>query len=212
MKEDIVVAFRSPDDFKEDQLTDVLRIGTRKLLPQAVEAEVETFLKGHGSLIYDTGQRRVLRNGYLPERDIQIGSAIRFTSAILPPYLRRAKSLEDLLPWLYPKGISSGDFSEALTALLGTEVPVLSASSVAQLKGVRQGEMDRQQQRGHKNVRFAVHERLDTAFRERKPAEIRSRRKQTANLPSPFCVRRPGHLVSSSLTPSTLSDIVEQCD
>ena len=97
-------------------MTEVLRTGARKLLAQAAEAEVETFLEGHGSLINEAGQRRVVRNGYLPERDIQTGigavsvrrvrdrgagmggPAIRFTSAILPPYLRRTRSLEDLLP------------------------------------------------------------------------------------------------------------------
>lgn len=167
MKEDTIVVFRSPDDFQEDPLTEVLRTGARKLLAQAVEAEVETFLEGHGSLIDESGRRRVVRNGYLPERDIQTGigavsvrrprvrdhgavgdgPAVRFTSAILPPYLRRTKSLEDLLPWLYLKGISSGDFSEALAALLGANAPGLSASAVVRLKEVWQGEMDRWQRR-----------------------------------------------------------------
>ena len=99
-----------------------------------------------------------MRNGYLPERAIQTGigpvsvrqprvrdrgdGAIRFTSAILPRYLRRTKSLEDLLPWLYLKGISTGDFSEALAALLGTQAPGLSASTITRLKEVWQDEME----------------------------------------------------------------------
>jgi transposase-like protein len=152
MKETTVVAFRNPSDFQEDPLTDVLRTGARQLLSQAVEAEVASFLDTHAALVDDVGHRRVVRNGHLPERAIQTGigpvrvrqprvrdrgdGAIRFTSAILPPYLRRTKSLEDLLPWLYLKGISSGDFSDALAALLGTEAPGLSASTITRLKEV----------------------------------------------------------------------------
>ena len=111
--------------------------------------------------------RRIVRNGHLPERLIQTGigpvdvrqprvrdrragegaGAIRFTSAILPRYLRRTKSLEDLLPWLYLRGISSGDFSEALAALLGAQAPGLSASTIGRLKEVWQDEMERWQRR-----------------------------------------------------------------
>ena len=112
-------------------------------------------------------RRRIVRNGHLPERLIQTGigpvdvrqprvrdrragegaGAIRFTSAILPRYLRRTKSLEDLLPWLYLRGISSGDFSEALAALLGAQAPGLSASTIGRLKEVWQDEMERWQRR-----------------------------------------------------------------
>ena len=171
MKEDTVVAFRSPDDFQEDPLTEILRVGARALLAQAVEAEVAAFLDAHGSLVDGAGRRRVVRNGYLPEREIQTGVgavkvrqprvrdrgaprdggggalAIRFTSSILPPYLRRTKSLDDLLPWLHLKGISTGDFSEALAALLGPDAPGLSASTVDRLKDVWQGEMERWRRR-----------------------------------------------------------------
>ena len=73
---------------------------------------------------------------------------IRFTSAILPPYLRRAKSIEELLPWLYLKGISTGDFTEALAALLGPDAPGLSASTITRLKDVWQGELARWEKRG----------------------------------------------------------------
>ena len=104
-----------------------------------------------------------MRNGYLPERAIQTGigpvrvrqprvrdrgdGAIRFTSAILPRYLRRTKNLEDLLPWLYLKGISSGDFCDALAALLGLDAPSLSASTITRLKEVWGAEVERWQRR-----------------------------------------------------------------
>ena len=167
MEENTVVAFRNPSNFQDDPLTEVLRAGAREFLAQAVEAEVAEFLEGHATLVDDRGRRRIVRNGHLPERLIQTGigpvdvrqprvrdrragegaGAIRFTSAILPRYLRRTKSLEDLLPWLYLRGISSGDFSEALAALLGAQAPGLSASTIGRLKEVWQDEMERWQRR-----------------------------------------------------------------
>ena len=167
MEENTVVAFRNPSNFQDDPLTEVLRAGARELLAQAVEAEVAEFLEGHATLVDDRGRRRIVRNGHLPERLIQTGigpvdvrqprvrdrragegaGAIRFTSAILPRYLRRTKSLEDLLPWLYLRDISSGDFSEALAALLGAQAPGLSASTIGRLKEVWQDEMERWQRR-----------------------------------------------------------------
>ena len=167
MEENTVVAFRNPSDFQDDPLTEVLRAGARELLAQAAEAEVAEFLEGHATLVDDRGRRRIVRNGHLPERLIQTGigpvdvrqprvrdrragegaGATRFTSAILPRYLRRTKSLEDLLPWLYLRGISSGDFSEALAALLGARAPGLSASTIGRLKEVWQDEMERWQRR-----------------------------------------------------------------
>ena len=111
MEEHSVVGFRNPSDFQEDPLTDVLRTGARQLLSQAVEAEVAWFLEAHAALVDDAGHRRIVRNGDLPERSIETGigpvsvrqpgvrdrgnGAIRFTSAILPRYLRRARSLEE---------------------------------------------------------------------------------------------------------------------
>jgi transposase-like protein len=163
MKENTVIAFRNPADFQEDPLTEVLQAGARKLLAQAIEAEAALFLESYAVLVDDAGCRRVVRNGYLPERAIQTGigpvsvrqprvrdrgdGAIRFTSAILPRYLRRTKSLEELLPWLYLKGISTGDFSEALAALLGAQAPGLSASTISRLKDVWQDEMECWQRR-----------------------------------------------------------------
>ena len=163
MEENTVIAFRNPADFQEDPLTEVLQAGAHKLLSQAIEAEVASFLEAYAAFVDAAGRRRVVRNGYLPERAIQTGigpvsvrqprirdrgdGAIRFTSAILPRYLRRTKSLEDLLPWLYLKGISTGDFSEALAALLGTQAPGLSASTITRLKEVWKDEMERWQRR-----------------------------------------------------------------
>ena len=156
MKEDTIVALRQPGSFCDDPLTDVLRAGARELLAQAVEAEVEAHIAAHAELIDAQGRRRIVRHGHLPERDIQTGiGAVRvkaprvrdraqtapggricFTSSILPPYLRRSRSVEELLPWLYLKGISTGDFGEALAALLGPDAPGLAASTIARLKAV----------------------------------------------------------------------------
>ena len=147
MREDTVVQLRQPGSFEDDPLTEVLRLGARRLLGQAVEAEVTGFVEAYAHLTGSAGRRRIVRHGHLPEREIETGIGpvavrcprvrdrgagetgprVRFTSRILPPYLRRAKSIEELLPWLYLKGISTGDFCEALAALLGPEAPGLSA-------------------------------------------------------------------------------------
>ncbi len=169
MGEDTVVEFRQPGSFGEDSLTEILRAGARQLLVQAVEAEVTSFVEAHGHLTDAVGRRRIVRHGYLPEREIQSGrlrcaargcataapgGKIHFSSAILPPYLRRTRSIEELLPWLYLKGISTGDFGEALAALLGPEAPGLSASTIARLKEVWQGELDRWQRRDLSTRRY----------------------------------------------------------
>ena len=165
MKEDTVVAFRQPGSFSVDPLTDILRSGARQLLAQAIEAEVEDHIAAHADLTDAQGRRRVVRHGYLPEREIQTGigavrvkaprvrdrepsgERIRFTSSILPPYLRRSKSVEEMLPWLYLKGISSGDFSDALVALLGPDAPGLAASTITRLKAVWWDEYEAWQRR-----------------------------------------------------------------
>jgi len=156
MKEDTIVALRQPGSFSEDPLTEVLRAGARQLLAQAVEVEVEVHIAAHADLTDASGRRRVVRHGYLPEREIQTGigavrvkaprvrdrdreapgGRIHFTSSILPRYLRRTKSIEELLPWLYLKGISTGDFGEALAALLGPDAPGLTASTIGRLKAL----------------------------------------------------------------------------
>ena len=148
VKEEHVMGLKSPGvpTVPHDVLTDVRREGARQMLAAAADAEVLAFLAQHESLRDAHGWQRVLRNGYLPKRTIQTGLgdmavhaprvrdravAITFTSAILPPYLRRTKTIEELLPWLYLKEISTGDFSEALTALLGQEAPGLSAATIS---------------------------------------------------------------------------------
>ena len=115
-----------------DPLTDIFRDGARKLIEQAVEAELSDLLSQYGEERLPDGRSRLVRHGHLPEREVLTGigavsvqvprvrdraqtpDKIRFTSSILPPYLRKAKSVEEVLPWLYLKGISTGDFSEAL--------------------------------------------------------------------------------------------------
>ena len=140
----------------KDALTQVLRTGAQRLLTAALEAEVEAHIEGLKHLVDEKGHRLVVRNGRLPEREIttgigpievrqprvndrrvdEAGERLRFTSSILPPYLRRTKSLDELIPWLFLKGVSSGDFSEALSALVGADAPGLSSSNVVRLKQV----------------------------------------------------------------------------
>jgi putative transposase len=136
-----------------DPLTEVLRNGARALLSQAVEAEVAALLGRHADELTDDGRQRLVRHGHLPEREIMTGigrvavrcprvrdragegsERIRFSSAILPPYARRSKSLEVLIPILYLKGVSTGGFEEALLALLGKDAGGLSASTIGRLK------------------------------------------------------------------------------
>jgi putative transposase len=150
-----VVKLLQPGSFA-DPLTEVLRSGARALLAQAIEAEVAEFLAKHFDLKTASGLSRMVRHGHLPEREVMTGigpvgvrqprvrdrgaaddaGRIRFTPAILPPYARRSRSLEVLIPILYLKGISTGDFEEALAALLGKDAPGLSASTIARLKEV----------------------------------------------------------------------------
>ena len=154
MPNDNVVRLIQPGAF-DDQLTEVLRNGARALLAQAVEAEVAGFLDKHAACTTEDGRARIVRHGHLPEREVMTGigpvpvkqprvrdrgataddpGRIRFSPAILPPYMRRSKSIETLLPILYLKGISTGDFTEALAALLGKDASGLSASAIGRLK------------------------------------------------------------------------------
>ena len=152
MTENNVFKLSQPGTFS-DPLTEVLRSGARSLLAHAIEAEVAAFLGNHADKLTEDGRRRLVRHGHLPEREIvtgigpivvraprvrdragRDGERIRFSSAILPPYARRSKSLEVLIPILYLKGVSTGDFAEALAALLGADAGGLSASTIARLK------------------------------------------------------------------------------
>jgi transposase-like protein len=152
MKHDNVIKLEKPETIIKDLLTEILQKGSRRLLAAAVEAEIEGCIDFYKDLKDDLGRQRIIRNGYNPEREIQTGigqikvkvprsrdrqpdgEPIRFTSSILPPYLRRTRSIEELLPWLYLKGISTGDFKDTLEALLGKDAPGLSANTISRLK------------------------------------------------------------------------------
>jgi len=163
-----ILAFQHRDEI-DDPLTSVLRDGARRLLAQAIEAEAEAFLAAMQEERLADGRARIVRHGHGPERTIQTGigpvpvrraklrdrspdasagsdgERITFTSAILPKWARRTKSLDALLPVLYLRGISTGDFQEALTALLGKDAPNLSPSVIGRLKEEWQVEYDRWQ-------------------------------------------------------------------
>jgi putative transposase len=161
-----VVALRQPDAV-DDPLTAVLRSGARRLLAQAVEAEAEAFLAEMRGLRLPDGRERVVRHGLGPERLVQTGigpvpvqrvklrdrgagpegKRIRFSSALLPRWARRTPSLDALLPVLYLRGVSMGDFQEALGALLGHDAPNLSPAVIARLRGEWEAEHARWQQR-----------------------------------------------------------------
>lgn len=165
MEDDKIITLRQPGEFA-DPLTDALRTGARALLAQAVEAEVAECIAAHGHLTTDDGRQRLVRHGHLPERTIQTGigpvavrqprlrdrgsadsERIRFSSSILPPYARRTKSLDALLPVLYLRGISMGDMQEALAALLGKDAPNLSPAVLSRLKAGWQEEFERWKKR-----------------------------------------------------------------
>jgi len=166
MSDSIVVAFRQPDTI-EDPLTAVLRSGARRLLAQAVEAEAEAFLAEMKGLRLPDGRERIVRHGHGPQRQVQTGigpvavqrvrlrdrsageagERIRFTSTLLPRWARRTRSLDALLPILYLRGVSMGDFGEALAALLGKDAPNLSPPVIARLRGEWEADYSRWQQR-----------------------------------------------------------------
>jgi len=171
---DTVVQLVQPGSFS-DPLTEVLRNGARALLAQAVEAEVAEFLGKHADLKTRDGHQRIVRHGHLPEREVMTGigpvpvrqprvrdrgaaagdvERLRFTPTILPPYARRSKSLEVLIPILYLKGISTGDFEEALAALLGKDAPGLSAATISRLKEAWTDEHNRWKRRDLSTRRY----------------------------------------------------------
>lgn len=174
MKDDTSSSVARPAQGCEDALTELLRAGAQKLLAAAVEAEVADYVERHSELRTAEGLRVVVRNGFKPERTIQTGigavpvrqprvndrrvdedgNRIRFESKILPRYMRRTRSLEELIPWLYLKGVSTGDFSEALAALVGKDAPGLSASTVVRLKESWQKEFEDWNRRSLKGKRY----------------------------------------------------------
>lgn len=149
MKKDNVISLEKPAEDR-DILTEMLQAGAQELLIQAVQAEMHESLLLYQGVTDEQGRQCVVRNGYLPARKIMTGLGevdIRvpktrdrsgaghcFRSALLPPYIKRTKSVENVLPWLYLKGISTGDFSEALAALLGDDARGLSAGTISRLK------------------------------------------------------------------------------
>jgi putative transposase len=161
-----IIRLRQPDDI-DDPLTEVLRTGARRLLAQAVEMEAEAFLAAMQDLRLPDGRARLVRHGHGPEREIQTGigpvpvarvkirdrgatdatDRVRFSSTILPKWARRTRSLDALLPVLYLRGVSTGDFQEALSALLGRDAPNLSPAVVTRLTATWADEYARWQAR-----------------------------------------------------------------
>jgi len=157
-----------------DALNEILQQGAQQMLASAIENEVADYLEGHADQRDENGRRLVVRNGYLPARAIQTGIGQvavrqprvhdkrvdeqgqhqRFTRQILPPYLRRTKSLDELIPWLYLRGISTGDFTEALEALLGPQAKGLSATNIVRLKASWQQEWKNWSQRSLEGKRY----------------------------------------------------------
>lgn len=148
MGNDTIVSFADPA-FR-DELSDLVRDGAQRIIRQAVEAELKGFLDTHAAERDAEGRRAVVRNGYQPEREVltgvgpvsvrmpktrdRVGEGRCFRSELLPPYLKKAKRLEAVIPWLYLKGVSTNDFDEALKALFGESVKGLSPSTIARLK------------------------------------------------------------------------------
>jgi len=149
MCKDNIVQFAGREEFS-DTLTELLRQGAHQLIQQAVEAELEEFMEQFTGRLLEDGRAAVVRNGHHPERDLQTGigpvkvripkvrardgKPVTFRSALVPPYIRKTKSLEAALPWLYLKGVSSGEMEAALEILVGPEAKGLSASTVSRLK------------------------------------------------------------------------------
>lgn len=152
MREDSGSVVVLPSVSSRDVLSEVLRQGAQRMLAEAVQAEVDEWIDAHRHVVDERGRQQVVRNGSLPKRSILTGlgeleveqprvhdrragdQRERFTSKILPPYLRKSKSIEELIPWLYLKGVSTGDFPEALSALVGVDAKGLSANTVTRLK------------------------------------------------------------------------------
>ncbi len=205
MNENRVVALR-PKGAIDDPLTEILRVGARRLIAQAVEAEFETFLATNADLILSDGRQRVVRHGHDPVRAIQTGigpvdvekpkardrgaavdDRIRFASTILPKWARRTKSLDALLPVLYLRGISAGDFQEALSALLGKDAPNLSPAVIARLKGEWEDEYRRWQGRDLSARRY-VYVWADGVY-------LQARMEPTRDIPHTVCASQGSHIL-----------------
>ena len=153
-----------------DSLTDLLRNGAKRLIQEAIELELQALLKNYNNVTDFSGRQTVVRNGYLPEREIltgigpvsvqvpkvrdRSGNGVKFNSALVPPYIRKAKSIEATLPWLYLKGISTGDMQEALSVLVGEDAKGLSPSVVSKLKAQWSDDYQRWNQRDLSTERY----------------------------------------------------------
>lgn len=172
MSKTTIATLPDPSGFSPDPLTGVIREGARKLIEQAIEAELTALMAGFANEKLEDGRARLVRHGHLPEREVLTGigpvavkvprvrdrgpceDRITFTPSILPRYLRKARSVEELLPWLYLKGVSTGDFSEALAALLGPNAKGLSAKTITRLKADWWGEYQAWEKRDLSTRRF----------------------------------------------------------
>jgi len=169
MTNSTIVSFCDPA--LRDDLTELLREGAQRLIAQAVQAELDQYLDEHRTRRDGQGRQAVVRNGYQPERSIltglgevpvkvpktrdRLGEGRVFRSSLLPPYLKKAQRVENVIPWLYLKGVSTNDMQSALTALFGERVKGLSANTVSRLKQVWEAEYRRFTQadlRGHRMV------------------------------------------------------------
>lgn len=155
-----------------DVLSQILRDGAQRMLQLAIQQEVEDYLQARSALVDESGRKLVVRNGFLPEREVVTGLgpvSVRqprvrdkrplnerenFESSILPKYLRKTKSMEELVPWLYLKGVSTNDFPEALQSLIGTGVEGFSATTITRLKSVWESEYDEWSKRSLKDKRY----------------------------------------------------------
>jgi len=166
MNENKIVVLRQKEEI-DDPLTEFLRSGAKRLIAQAVEAEFEAFLSDHAEKMLPDGRQRVVRHGHDPVRQIQTGigpvdvtkpkardrgaasesERIRYASSIVPQWARRTKSIDALLPALYLRGVSAGDFQDVLAALLGKDAPNLSPSVISRLKGEWEDDYQRWQKR-----------------------------------------------------------------
>lgn len=177
MKKNSTEVLEFPAEGPKDILTGILREKAKEMLAIAIKEEADEWIRTRCDLVDEDGRQLVVRNGYLPERSIMTGIGAvevkkprvrdrrpegereNFESKILPPYLRKAKSVEDLIPWLYLRGVSTGDFTDALQAILGPGAPGLSASTVTRLKAaweVEYTEWSRRSLRGKRYVYFWV--------------------------------------------------------
>ncbi len=153
----------------KNALEEIIKQGAQQLLAKAVETEVSALLEKYEDITID-GKKAIVRNGHLPERTIQTGmgdipvkipkirdktgSGIKFNSKLVPPYLKRTKNLEEFIPWLYLKGISTGDMQPALETLLGKGVSGLSSNTVSRLKQDWEQDYNQWRKRDLSNRRF----------------------------------------------------------